>query len=303
MKLDEALNDFLLSCTADGLADATIKWYKSIVTAFVEANPETDLETVTTKQMRLYITELRSRNSRYIDAANKPEQPGGLAVHSIASHVRALHRFWSWCATEYDIPNPMAKIKRHKPTKKAPVYIKPKDFVRMFDECERSSRYPERDRALLAFLADTGCRVGGVVSLTEGNLDTEHCNALILEKGNHWRRVKFTRITARLLYQWLEKQEVKTDTIFGLKATGIYQAISKLKERAGVSGRVSPHIFRHTFIRTYLINGGDPFTLARLTGHHDVQTMFDFYALFGEGELQEMHDRHTPLNEIFGEEI
>jgi site-specific recombinase XerD len=300
MKLEQTLNDFLLACRADGLSDRTVKWYRSIVAAFVATCPGVEMATITTRQMREYIAGLRSRDRRYVDAANKPEQVGGLAVHSIASHVTALHRFWAWCADEYDIDNPMRRIKRHKPTKRLPTYIHPQDFVRLFHACEQS-KYPERDRAILAFLADTGCRVGGLVSLTVTHLDIDKRRALVLEKGSQWRRVKYTPITARLLYQWLALRDVDGDSIFGLLESGVYQVLKRLKARTGITGRVNPHAFRHNFIQTYLKNGGDPFSLARLTGHKNVQTVMEFYAIFSDDDLGEMHDRHTPLHEMLGD--
>ncbi len=40
-----------------------------------------------------------------------------------------------------------------------------------------------RDYALALFLADTGCRVAGVVGLKFGDLDLEHGTAEVFEKG------------------------------------------------------------------------------------------------------------------------
>jgi integrase/recombinase XerD len=297
MKLEQALNDFLLACDADGLAERTTRWYSSILKAFVGEYPTEETEEFSTRDLREYIAGLRSRDRRYVDAANKPEQPGGLADHSIASHVTALHRFWAWCADEYDMDNPMRRIKRHKPTKRLPTYIEPEDFVRLFDACEES-KHPYRDRAILAFLADTGCRVGGLVSLTVTNLDIDKRRALVLEKGGQWRQVKYTPITARLLYQWLALRDTDGDSIFGLLESGVYQVLKRLKAQTGITGRVNPHAFRHNFIQAYLKNGGDPFSLARLTGHKDIQTLMDFYAIFSDDDLGDLHDRHTPLHEM-----
>jgi integrase/recombinase XerD len=46
-----------------------------------------------------------------------------------------------------------------------------------------------------------------------------------------------------------------------LSRRGIQYAVARLGRRAGIGTRSSPHTFRHTFARGYLVNGGDVFSL------------------------------------------
>ena len=39
------------------------------------------------------------------------------------------------------------------------------------------------------------------------------------------------------------------------------QVLKRLNARAGITGRCGPHSLRHTFARSYLVNGGDAFSL------------------------------------------
>lgn len=307
MLLSAAVLEFLVALQADGLSPATVKWYRSILRSLVQQHPHDELTSLSAVTLRAYIVKLRDRLT-YTDAPQKPRQNRKMALASVDSHVTALHSFWAWCAREYDIPNPMANIRRaprRSPEVKA---ISPENFVKLF-EATSDRVAGVRDRALLAFLADTGCRLGGVVSLKLDDLDVEGCRALVREKGNKTRTVVFTSITARFLASWLSVRSKRTGYVFTsvvyphnpLSKDGVEQILKRLKHRAGVTGRVNPHSFRHAFAREYLRRGGDIVTLARLLGHSDVNTTAAYYAVFSQDELAELHEKYSPLRGLLSE--
>jgi integrase/recombinase XerD len=126
--------------------------------------------------------------------------------------------------------------------------------------------------------------------------------AIVTEKGSQSRKVVFTKYTRVLLELWLTVRQDPSEYVFtsvttGLPLTGsgIAQALSRLKAKARISGRVNPHSFRHAFAREYLMNGGDIATLAKLIGHANINTTAAFYAVFTQDELAELHERRSPL--------
>lgn len=306
MRTPDALNDFLLACRADGLRPATLQWYRSLLSVFVQ-DVNSDLENVTPRMIRQYIVGLEERADRYIDAPQKPTQRGGLSKASVAAHVRALHAFWKWCEREYQLTrNPMENIKRQRVVPPEPKAINGEDFVKLFNATE-GGRFGERDRAILVFFADTGARLGGLITLTLDNLFIEDQRAIVREKGQRTRSVVFTAYTARILLQWLAVRPASDSRyVFtsqrGAKLTesGVNQLLNRLKARAKVDGRVNPHSFRHGFAREYLRNGGDLATLARLLGHSDISTTAAYYAVFSQDELADLHEKFSPLNSIMG---
>lgn len=302
VSLHAAIDEYLLSCRAESLSPHTITWYASILRTFQTTLPTSDLASITPTMIRQYIVTLQARDTRYPNAPQKPPQPGGLSPASIASHVRALHAFWSWAASEYAIPNPMANIKRHRNPPPEPKAISPADFIRLLS-ATTTTHAGTRDRALLVFLADTGCRLGGLLSLTLDNLALDNRSAFIWEKGNKLRKVVFTTYTSELLKQWLAIRQSPTNAVFTsvisgqpLTSSGVHQLLRRLKARARVTGRVNPHSFRHNFAREYLRNGGDLATLARLLGHSDISTTAAYYAVFSDDELADFHEKLSPIH-------
>jgi site-specific recombinase XerD len=155
--------------------------------------------------------------------------------------------------------------------------------------------------ALLLFLADTGCRVGGLVGLCLADVDLGGRSALVTEKGGKSRYVFFGEQTRAALGAWFSVRPAGMDRVFvgqrgPLTVFGVNQILSKLKRRAGVSGHVNPHAFRHGFAKRYLVNGGDLASLADLMGHTDVGVTKASYAVFLTDELQRKHDQHVPLD-------
>lgn len=293
--LDNALTDFTLSCEANGLSDKTIKGYRAIVGLMIRSIGDIPVASVTKRTMLDYVVSLRQTKERYKDASQKPVQAGGLSKESIASYVATLHIFWSWVAEEHSISNPMRGIKRPKRNTHASKAVDMDDFVKLFNGSNRL-----RDKAILAVLADTGCRIGGLMDMTIERLNLARRRIVVTEKGDKSRTLFFTHYTAQLLGAhigsrrsgplWMSETQ---DT--ALTHAGVYMMLKNLKRVTGVTGRVNPHAFRHCFAREYIRRGGDISTLAKLLGHSDISITARYYAVFDEDELQEFHDKFTPM--------
>lgn len=284
MKLTVAVQEFLTAQEADGSSGQTVAWYRSLLKKFVGFTGDVEIETISTSQIRQYIIEVRRQYA--------PDTAHG--------HVRSQHKFWRWCSIEYDLKNPMRNIKYPaQPKQKEPKAAAVNDLVAMFRAIDTSTHIGRRDRAILAFLVDTGSRSAGVYTLKVANLDLVNRRAVVTEKGNKSRQVMFTEVTAACLASWMEIRSPVEHVFYSmtkikpLTRSGVYQIMKRLKKNAGVLGRANPHALRHAFSLEYLKAGGDLATLSRLLGHSDIATTAAYYAVFAQNELAELHDQFS----------
>lgn len=291
--LQSAFDDFMLALRADGLSRATVDWYRWTVGAFIAAHDgETRLVSeITVSDCRRYIVTIRGQ---------------GYAEDTVAAHIRGLHRFWKFAASEYRLADPMQTIRYPQPRQPQPKAADMGDIIAMFAHAGEGG-YGVRNRAILAFLLDTGCRAAGLVRLRLSDLDLGDRRAIITEKGSRTRAVTFTEVTAELLRQWLEirEKEVKEvfynlDTLEALTRNGLYQALRRMARRAGITGRFNPHSFRHAFAREYIKAGGDIVTLSMLMGHRETSTTARHYLIFSNREVIEAHEKYSPAKLLPG---
>lgn len=260
--------------------------------------------------IRLHIIDLHNRTRRYQGASQKPSQPGGLSMETIRAHIRSLKRFFNWSFTEYGLEqalNPVNKIRMPRAPRQLPKAIALEDLRKLLEACP-DTPIGKRNKALLAFLADTGCRAGGALSLTLNGLFLNHGQAILKEKGERARVVPFTRYTADLIQTWLDVRPISAYRVFcsfcerqetdQLTVSGLNQMIKRLAAKAGVTGRCNPHSFRHGFARMYLQHGGDLATLAQIMGHSTVNVTTQFYAVFTSDELARRHEMFSPLRDL-----
>jgi integrase/recombinase XerD len=77
------------------------------------------------------------------------------------------------------------------------------------------------------------------------------------------------------------------------------QVLNRLKKRAGITGRCSPHSLRHTFARSYLVNGGDVFSLQQILGHTTLD-MVKRYVSLADADIAARHRVASPADRVFG---
>jgi integrase/recombinase XerD len=75
----------------------------------------------------------------------------------------------------------------------------------------------------------------------------------------------------------------------------VQERLSIYGQKARLQGvRVSPHTFRHTFAKMYIMRGGDAFSLQAILGHSTLDMVRNYVNLWGS-DLQKMHRQFSPV--------
>lgn len=318
MKIEAAFDEFIIACKADGLSEASIRWYKTILSGVLMTFEGREIEEIPVSEIRRWIVSLSERDTRY--GGQRPSEQGGLSEESIKSHKRALLRFWKWASEEYDFENVSKRIKHPGVSKGNPKNaIRPEDMWKMI---QASAVTPQggniltsmRDAAMLVFLADTGCRASGILSLDVRDVNFDKRYALVTEKRrkgkSNIRRVNFLPATGDLIMQYLDaRPEFDSDALWlaftrkgkpsgPFQYYGFYAMLKRVARRAEVEGRFNPHAFRHGFAQHYLLSGGDMGSLSQLFGHSSLAVTADNYGQFEQNALSSQHDKFSPINDL-----
>ena len=293
--VSEAIDKFLLVIALD-VKPATIKSYALCLRPLRALDKP--IGEITTDDLRLAYARLRDRRSRYTDHPLRPPVKQGLSVYTLHKHVRVWKRFFRWLVDEDVLQrDPARKIRRPKLPQNPPKDMTPDDLERLLTAAQGKSA---RDYAIICFLADTACRVGGLVGLTLADLDLDERRARVREKGDKARYAHFEERTSNALRRYLDEErpdDSGSRVLIGMRGPlttgGVYQILKRLARKAGVRGRYNPHSMRHAWARQAIKRGASLKEVQEILGHESIVTTTTFYAVYLDKEI---HARHGQLS-------
>jgi len=285
LTLGRAVELFLAAKAAEGASPRTTEWYRMILVRLVRAlGPGRSVDGLDPAELRAWLVELRTT----------------LAPVSVAGYVRTLRVLGNWLVAE-GLADAAALRGLRRPR------VPHKVIEPVADDVLRRllAIASVRDRAIVLLMLDTGLRVSEVAGLRLGDLRPDG-TVKVLGKGAKERitPVGSTARTAIVRYVGQRGPGRPDDALFlgrkgEISARGLQHMVRRLKGRIGVTGRLSPHSLRHTFARSYLINGGDVFSLQRILGHTSLD-MVKRYVALADVDLVARHSAASPADRLVG---
>ena len=253
--LRDAVERFLRELLVAGASSKTVKVYRAALNDFLaRIGEDRRVSDIGVEDYLLWLSRLREEGPR------RPR--GGKKENTIHYYSLFVRRFLSWIGVSADLPVP----RRDEGSL---------DTVLREDELERliSASRDILDLLIVVLLAETGMRIGELLSVRVADIDFRDASIRIKGKYGKERIVFFGPRTRTILETYIDMMRLRPrDFLIPLSYQAVYKRLKKLAELAGVdSSKVRPHVLRHTFATEALRRGMSLVTLQRLLGHSNIR--------------------------------
>jgi integrase/recombinase XerD len=222
------------------------------------------------------------------------------------SSIKAFFKFL--LEDEYREDNPAALLEGPKLGLYLPDTLSLPDINKIISAIEVNSDLGKRNQCIIEVLYGCGLRVSELIDLKISNINFKEQYIKVNGKGNKTRFVPLADYTAELLENYIQDVRSKSkinkkyeDTLF-LNSRGtsmsrviVFLIIKELTDKAGVSKKISPHTFRHSFATHLLQNGADLRYIQEMLGHSSITTT-EIYTHLKTEELRDVILNYHPRN-------
>ena len=304
---------YRLSNQVEGKSPKTTAWYDEMLRAFIvylEGHQvKIDLSAFNIDVIRGYVLYLQHK-PRFQGHPRTPQQDGPLSVETLRCHSRALKAFSSWLYREgHTTENRLKNLKLPKAAAKMMEPLTPEEIHKIASIINSHSPAATRNHAILVLALDTGLRASEIAGIRLGRLNLEKGYIKVVGKGGKERIVPIGKFVQRTLWHYIDKVRPKPadqcDELFlsqegkPITLNTIKLLFSRLARRSGIR-RLHAHLCRHTFAISYLLNGGDIFSLREILGHTTLE-MVNHYLHFNSAQITEQHHKYSPMDKLQGE--
>ncbi len=232
-----------------------------------------------------------------------------LASSSIARNLASIRMFFRYLMLESVLAESQVDlISSPKLWQRLPRVLSPDMVNELLNAPIGSSdRYYRRDRAMLAVMYATGCRVSEVTGLKLTDLNMTERYARCTGKGNKQRMVSLTPVAIQAITQYLsiERSDMVTNAVGDegwlfvtrsgrrMNRETVWALIQRYAIRSGCGSEISPHTLRHSFATHLLAGGADIRALQEMLGHANIRTT-QIYTHVDHTRLKSVHSKCHP---------
>jgi integrase/recombinase XerD len=304
MKFENALQSFIDHLTIErGLSSNSISAYKRDLSKFSDflTNEKLDFERLTENEIISFEVWLKGL---------------GMAVTSINRNISALKSFYKYLAQEFSTNNPASGLASSKVPRRLPKALTIKEITSLIDSTKREGDpISLRNHAIIELLYGTGARVSEIVGIdisdfAQSDIEGNPVTTLKLRgKGSKERIVPLGSFAKNALDEYLvrirpnllsKSKSARVESALFLNQRGsrlsrqsAWQMISDAADATGLTGKVSPHVFRHSYATHLLDGGADIRVVQELLGHASVTTT-QIYTLITIDKVREAYATAHP---------
>ncbi|RJE73143.1 site-specific tyrosine recombinase XerD [Reichenbachiella sp. MSK19-1] len=229
-----------------------------------------------------------------------------MSAYSQARIVSGIKAFFKYLLYEGDMDHdPSELIEAPKLGRKLPDTLNLEEIEQLLAAIDLSKPEGQRNRAMLETLYSSGLRVSELINLKLNSILEEINFFRVVGKGNKERLVPVGREAMKHIRLYIDHYRCHLDIKPGhesyiflnrrgaqLTRVMIFTIIKNLATTIGMTKKISPHTFRHSFA-THLIEGGaDLRAVQEMLGHESITTTEIYTHLDRDYLKQVMLDHH-----------
>jgi len=244
----------------------------------------------------------RSHLTRYFQALRTT----GISARSVARGLAGIRGFFRFLVAERHLQrDPTENLETPKLWSTLPNSLQPSEVDALLAAPDRSTPSGLRDAAMLELLYATGLRVSELIRVKVEDLVLDAGFLRTIGKGSKERVVPFGDSATKTILAYLEEARSHFDKRGGdphlflsnrgrpMSRQSFWMKIVKYARQAGFTGRISPHVLRHSFATHLLENGADLRSVQMMLGHSDISTT-QIYTHVSRARLKKMYDQYHP---------
>jgi integrase/recombinase XerD len=233
----------------------------------------------------------------------------GKKKNTVNGRIKTLRVFFRLLnAKEYLPHNPAVYLKTVRGPQPEIIPFNSDQVKALLAQPDRGSFAGLRDYLVMQLLLDTGIRLNELCNIRLSDVNLKSCGLFVRKgKGSKTRTVGFGAETRKTMVRYLSYTGIsdgETHLVLGqdslpLKPRSVQERIAIHARNVGIRGvRPSPHTFRHTFAKMFLMNDGDPYVLRDLLGHNSMSTVIIYLKLFREDLLKKYRGK-SPVDRLW----
>lgn len=295
MSLQEHLQQYMeYLVSVRGLSRNSIRSYQTDLNRFQNytAQYEVEWSDLKNSDVRNFLAELKR---------------GGLSDAGLNRALSAVKGFYRY-AVQFEIvrKNPFSNVKSRRRSRPLPEILNEEevsDLLKLPDD----SYAGLRDRAILELMYSSGCRVSEISGMNLRDVVRGKKAVRVRGKGGKERYVFLGQPAREALAFYIAQRQQHVPkaaadaeqalflNLRGSRLTqrGIALIVEKYVRKSGVSKKVSPHTFRHSFASHLLNHGADIRIVQEMLGHSSISTT-QIYTHVGLDKLKKIYREAHP---------
>lgn len=238
----------------------------------------------------------------------------GIHARSQARIISGIHSFYRFLLlNNYIETDPSELLETPKIGLHLPEVLTVEEIDRIIETVDMDKAEGQRNRAILETLYSCGLRVSELCNLKMSDLYFTEGFIKVEGKGSKQRIVPISQRAIKEIRYWLIDRQAwrikpgYEDYVFlarwgkGISRIMIFHLIKELADKAGITKKISPHTFRHSFATHLLEGGANLRAIQAMLGHESITTT-EIYTHIDRNRLRQEIIEHHPRNIKFRNE-